>query len=390
MTGLVLGNRYKIERRLGQDELKGTLLALDLQTQQWVVIKLLVCHSEAAAEELKLFKREAETLKTVSHPAIPRYLDYLELDLQEGKALALVQTYIAGQSLQELLNAGRILSEVEAGRVATKLLKILIDLHGHQPPIIHRDIKPSNILLTVRATTQSTASQPIDQVYLIDFKSAQNFAVTAAGSFTVVGTYGYTPPEQASGRPLAISDLYSLGATLITAMTGTDPTKLPRKGFRIEFEQVLNCSPAFADWLRQVTEPSLEKRFRSAYLALEALRQAGIDSSANLKPTNSRISLTKTKDNLEISFPAFLGKICLQIDSQQIVLTRELLGLELLLVPIAPRSAITRLDLRANRLTIWAGEQGYELGERPQLSSAELSWLAQELSQWLKVAIAQE
>ena len=73
-----LHNRYHIQRQLGHNAGRHTLLAQDLHTQELVVLKILSFNSDFRWEDLKLFEREAETLKSLSYPAIPRYLDYFE------------------------------------------------------------------------------------------------------------------------------------------------------------------------------------------------------------------------------------------------------------------------------------------------------------------------
>lgn len=103
------------------------------------------------------------------------------------------------------------------------LLEILIYLHDRHPAVIHRDLKPSNILLGDRT------GNSIGQVYLADFGSVQTLAAKEDRTITVVGTYGYMPPEQFGGRTVPASDIYSLGATLIGLLTGTHPADLPQK-----------------------------------------------------------------------------------------------------------------------------------------------------------------
>lgn len=265
MIGEVLADRYVIECRLGKQAGRQTLLARDNSTQELVVVKLLTFGKDLEWDDFKLFQREAETLQTLSHPAIPRYLDSFELDTRSGKAFALVQSYIEAKSLEEHLSNGRTFTEAEVKEVAKSLLEILTYLHGRQPPVIHRDIKPSNILLTNRS------GNSIGQVYLVDFGSVQTLATQEGRTVTVVGTYGYMPPEQFGGRAVPASDLYSLGATLIALLTRLHPADLPQKDMRIEFEQHTNLSSAFTEWLKWMTEPSLERRLDSAKLALEAL-----------------------------------------------------------------------------------------------------------------------
>lgn len=265
MNGQVLGERYEVQQQLGKKAGRRTLLARDLLTSELVVLKLLSFSSDFEWDDLKLFEREAETLKTLSHPAIPRYLDYFEINLPNLKGFALVQAYIPAQSLEQYIKAGRTFTETEVKQIAKALLEILLSLHGQKPPIIHRDIKPSNILLTNRS------GNSVGQLYIVDFGSVQTAAATEDGTRTIVGTYGYMPPEQFGGRTVPASDLYGLGATLIYLVTGTHPADLPQKDFRIQFEQAANLSPAFTKWIQWMSEPSLERRLGSAREALAAL-----------------------------------------------------------------------------------------------------------------------
>lgn len=141
---------------------------------------------------------------------------------------------------------------------------------------------------------------------MVDFGSVQTIAAKEGGTITVVGTYGYMPPEQFGGRSTPASDLYSLGATLIYLVTGLHPTELPQKDFRIRFKQMANLSPRFADWLEWMTEPSLDKRLTSASQALQALDKPQIrnkDSLVVKKPSSSDIAVRKTSEFIEITIP---------------------------------------------------------------------------------------
>lgn len=305
-----LNDRYQVQRQLGKRAGRRTFLAQDLQTQTQVVVKLLLFNVDFEWDDLKLFEREAETLQSLSHPSIPRYLDHFELDLSEGKGFALVQTYIEARSLEDHLKAGRSFSEAEMQELAIALLEILTYLHNRQPPVIHRDIKPSNILLTNRS------GNSVGQVYLVDFGSVQTLAAREGGTITVVGTYGYMPPEQFGGRAVPASDLYSLGATLIYLVTGQHPADLPQADLRIQFESSVRLHPKLTRWLRQLIEPSLDRRFSSAQEALQALKGRSllstIDSPSILgPPTGTKVRLRKTADELDILIPppGFSGEI---------------------------------------------------------------------------------
>ena len=304
----ILLERYEVQQQLGKKAGRRTLLACDLQTQELVLVKILSFNKEFEWNDLKLFEREAETLKALSHPAIPSYLDYFELDSPNSRGFALVQSYIPAKSLEAQLEAGRSFSEEEVKQLAKAILEILKYLHGRQPPVIHRDIKPSNILLTNRS------GNSVGEVYLVDFGSVQTIA-RRSSTMTVVGTYGYMPPEQFNGRATPASDLYSLGATLIYLVTGQHPGDLPQIDLRIEFEQVANISSGFRIWLRQMTEPIASQRLTSAKDALQALeqprnttqtqRRATISTVSTVeKPPGSKVVLNKNVNFIEIIIPA--------------------------------------------------------------------------------------
>ncbi|MBD2460001.1 serine/threonine protein kinase [Oscillatoria sp. FACHB-1407] len=267
MPGQILGDRYEVEQQLGKKSGRWTLLARDLTTETPVILKLLFIDDQTSQDDLRLFTREVDILQTLSHPATPKYLGYFEIDLPlDGKALALIQSYIEGKSLDQYLQEGRQLTEAEAKTIARSVLEILEYLHDHTPPIVHRDIKPSNILLA------SEGSDLTSHVALVDFGSVKSLSSSSdMTTFTLVGTDGYRPPEQIGRRAVRASDLYSLGATLVTGITGIHADKLPRRGLRIDLENCLETSSGFNGWLRKMIEPELEKRFKSAQEAYSAL-----------------------------------------------------------------------------------------------------------------------
>ena len=304
----ILRDRYHIQCQLGHNSGRRTLLAQDLQTQELVVLKILTFNSDFRWEDLKLFEREAETLKSLSHPAIPRYLDSFELHLPDRQGFVLVQTYIPATSLQEWIKRGRTFSEEEVTQIAKALLNVLSYLHSGNPPVIHRDIKPSNILLT-----SDRSAHQVGDIYLVDFGSVQT-AVREIGTMTIVGTYGYMPPEQFSGRAFPASDLYSLGATLIYLVTGIQPADLLQEDLLLEFEPATHLAPSFVQWLKQMTHPNRKQRFSSAQAALATLEQPSLlqlpsvasATSTSLilqKPDYSQVSLHKNAEILEICLP---------------------------------------------------------------------------------------
>lgn len=303
LIGTIFNDRYQITRLLGRQTGRRTFLATDLQTQTAVVIKLLLFGPDFEWNDLKLFEREAAVLQSLDHPSIPAYLDYFEVETTLGKGSALVQNYLAAQSLQAWIESGRTFSEADLKSIAKDLLNILQYLHTRNPIVIHRDLKPSNILLGDRS-----AHSP-GEVCLVDFGSVQT--AIQGGTRTIVGTYGYMPPEQFGGQTSAASDLYALGATLIFLATGKHPDQLPQRNLRIEFEPQSHLTPSFIDYLKALTAPSLADRFTSAQEALLALENLALNptiishNSASIiqQPVGSKVKITQTDETFEFFIP---------------------------------------------------------------------------------------
>ena len=261
MAGQLLGDRYEIEEELGKQAGRRTVLARDLTTNIQVVVKLLFLDDELDPEDLKLFGREVETLQSIDHPCIPKFLEYFEEILPMSHAIALVQTYVPGKSFQQIIDRGRTFTEPEVKQMGVILLKILSHLHSQNPPILHRDLKPSSIVL-------GSDRRP----HLVDFGSVKMLKSMESVNFTMVGTYGYMPPEQFSGRTVLASDLYSLGMTLIAMLTGKSPTDLPRQKGYYDLSSSGDLSSSFVTWLHSITETNLTRRLKSVEEALQMLK----------------------------------------------------------------------------------------------------------------------
>src|SRR6476646_4762041 len=152
-------SHYQLKQKLGQTAGRQTWLAEDLGTQppEPIVIKLLAFGDQVQWDDLKLFEREAQVLKQLDHPRIPKYRDYFSID-DRTLWFGLIQDYIPGTCLKDLLTQGRRFTERQVRDIALQVLQILTSLHALHPPVLHRDIKPSNLIWGAD-----------DQVYLVDF-----------------------------------------------------------------------------------------------------------------------------------------------------------------------------------------------------------------------------
>ena len=306
----VISDRYQLIAKLGRNAGRQTWLATDLHSaeEEQVVVKLLAFGGDVQWEDLKLFEREAQILKQLDHPRIPKYKDYFSID-DRHLWFGLVQQYIPGLSLKQLLDQGKRFTEADVENIAQEILEILLYLHGLNPPLLHRDIKPSNLILGED-----------EQIYLVDFGAVQDRAATEGASFTVVGTYGYTPLEQFGGRAVPASDLYALGATLIHLLTRTAPADLPNRELTIQFRDRLSLNTGLANWLDKMTIPALERRFANVQQALNSLKNKdklnrftsnsdkskfqgqNVNSIIN-KPINTKIKIYRYPKFLEIDIP---------------------------------------------------------------------------------------
>jgi hypothetical protein len=194
---------------LGKGGMGTVYRAVDLETRQRVALKE---NRDLTPEARRLFQREAALLRRLRHPNLPQVSDAFDIP---GQGQYLVMDYIAGVDLSQLVAQRGALPEDEALAYMRQVMRALAYLHGQKRrPIIHRDVKPANIKIT-----------PQRQVYLVDFGLAKEYRPGAPTTTTARrATHGYAPPEQyGHGRTDARSDVYSVGATLYTLLTGQIP-----------------------------------------------------------------------------------------------------------------------------------------------------------------------
>src|SRR6266851_4462766 len=165
------------------------------------------------------------------------------------------QGLVEGEPLSDRLRAGAI-DEAEARAIARQLLQILGYLHEHG--IVHRDVKPANVL-----------RRPDGTLALVDFGAARALEGVTHGA-TLVGTFGYMPPEQLGGTVDATSDLYALGATLVHLLGRKAPEDILGPDLELRLDH-LTVSPGFRAFLGRLTARRRASRPASAVEALLAL-----------------------------------------------------------------------------------------------------------------------
>jgi serine/threonine protein kinase len=279
---LPLQNRYQLVTKLGDRSSRQTWLADDLATGERVIVKLLSFGVQVEWQDLTLFEREAQILKQLDCPYIPKYRDYFTID-DRSLWFGLVEDYIPGVSLDRAIANEGVFTEERVKQIAIEILTILDYLHSYEPQILHRDIKPSNLILDDR-----------DRIHLIDFGAVQDRTRIEGVTFTVAGTYGYTPMEQFSGRVVPASDLYAVAATLVHLLTGISPANLPQQELRIQFRDLVKVDRNFVRWLDRLLSPSPEHRYQTATEALEYLQNYDLFLPIiAAKPTYSPIEIDR-------------------------------------------------------------------------------------------------
>jgi outer membrane protein assembly factor BamB/tRNA A-37 threonylcarbamoyl transferase component Bud32 len=206
------------------------------------------------------FEREANILASLSHPAIPKIFDFFS----DGDRSYLIIEFVEGQSLEDLIEArGQPFDQEEVVDWGLQICDVLAHLHHQKPPVIFRDIKPGNLML-----------KPSGTIAVIDFGIAKSFEHGQRG--TMIGTEGYSPPEQYRGVAEPRGDLYALGATLHHLLSGRDPRLEPPFTFHERPIHLFNSnvSPDLEKAINTALAYDIEERFESAADMARALNDA--------------------------------------------------------------------------------------------------------------------
>lgn len=212
-VGQVLGQRWRIDARIGKGAMAEVYRALDMQTAAYVAVKILRSSVAGDPSIKQRFAREGEVQARLRHNNVAALLatgvttteqPYLVVELLRGKTLRNV-----------VKEEGRVGSR----RAASYAWQILQGLEAvHQAGVLHRDLKPANIML-------EPSPGPVERVVLIDFGFASvegSAKLTQQG--TVVGSLRYIAPERLRGEPIDHrSDQYGVGVILYELLMGAPP-----------------------------------------------------------------------------------------------------------------------------------------------------------------------
>lgn len=303
MTPALLNNRYQVIQTLGAGGFGTTFLAEDTQmpSRRKCVIKQLkpiANNPEIYQLVQERFQREAAILEELGdgNSQIPRLYAYF---LEDG-LFYLIQEWVEGVTLRDKVQAEGVVTEAIAQQILLNILPVLTYVHDQR--IVHRDIKPDNIILRKRD------EKPV----LIDFGAVRETMGTVvnsqgnSASSIVIGTPGFMPSEQAAGRPMYSSDLYSLGLTMIYMLTARFPQELdldPRTGDITWRQYAPQVSAPFADLLDKAIQYHPRDRYAMADEMLIALKSS-VNTQPNLSVPPTLPPQTFHQRHQDLSLPA--------------------------------------------------------------------------------------
>ena len=294
--GELLEGKYRIIKKIGKGGMSEVYLAEDEKiNKKWAIKEI---KSIGDKEGNKAFindaLKEAEIMKKLDHPYLPRIVDITE----HNEHLCVVMDYIEGETLEEKIKREKKLPWESVIDLSVKLCDVLSYLHNQNPPIIYRDMKPGNVMITKNG-----------DIKLIDFGIAREFKEENTGDTVCLGTKGYAAPEQfgGSGQSDRRTDIYCLGVTMYHLVTGKNPGEPPYKLYPIRhFDKSL--SPGLESIIIKCTQPDPDDRYETAEELKNALLNYEKEDEAYKNIKRKVLKLYKTAMILSAVF-FFLGAL---------------------------------------------------------------------------------
>jgi predicted Ser/Thr protein kinase len=221
----VLMQRYRILEKIGEGGFGLVYKAIDKKNNMIVAIKQINVAALSMQEIIDAtdsYNREITLLPRLQHQSLPHIYGYFT----DEDHWYIIMEYINGETLEETLakaSTGRLPVQ-QVLNIGMALCDVLAYLHAQQPSIIYRDIKPANIMITDKGA-----------IYLIDFGTARRYRADQSRDTGSLGSPGYAAPEQyGKAQTTPKTDIYGLGATLQTLLTGKEPLEIATGGIPLE------------------------------------------------------------------------------------------------------------------------------------------------------------
>jgi eukaryotic-like serine/threonine-protein kinase len=338
----ILNERYLILKSLGKGGFSETFLAQDDLSSALRVVKRLKLSSTPSETAQELFETEVQTLYQLGHlnQQIPALFDHFV----EDQSLYLVQEFIDGPNLAQETEKGQTWNQEKIIELLRQVLPALQFLHSHQ--VIHGDIKPRNI---IRRKDGRLALIDFGAVKLASSQSTSSAQSSPSAQSVVVGTAGYMPNEQQTGRSRFSSDIYALGMIAIQCITGIHPRDLkedPKTG-EIQWKSQVKLHPKLARIVGKMVKVRLRERYTSASAVLVDLDRFEQGQTSNQLPAQiiygSVICLLLLGGLIGVQRPADISRSPpAPRSSSHPPIALQIIGIS---IPIATFAALTRLRL---------------------------------------------
>lgn len=269
-VGSLIDEKYVVIECLGRGGMANVWLARDERLGKLWAIKEIKLNAKGSRGEVmrQALVDEADFMKRLDHPAIPRIVDIVDT----GRTVFVVMDYVDGSSLGKLLRLrGKPFEQSQVIDWGLQLCDVLSYLHSYDPPIVYRDMKPANVIV-----------RDDGSVRLVDFGIAVQSSHGAGCQ--VAGTPGYAPPEQLPATPSDFenvlptavvderSDVYALGTTLYSLVTGHTPQRTEDGDVSFELRPIREWDPGLSDGLERIIDTATQADQRDRYQTIDEMR----------------------------------------------------------------------------------------------------------------------
>lgn len=257
----VLNGRFEIEKCIHSRGMANVYIVRDMNlNKRWCLKEIIKSDAGKSDIEYVSLLQEAKVLRSVSHTGIPRITDTDE----DGDSLMIVEDYVEGITLSKCIqNKGAIRQDI-AVQWMKQLCQIIMYLHGLKTPVLYRDMKPDNVII-----------QPDGNIKLLDYGTC--VIIYKKGQLPhgyAMGTAGYAAPEQTKkSLPCDLrSDIYGLGMTYYSMLTGLNMAGIPREKVKDVGLVNPNISKGLAAVVNKCIEVNPDDRYQDCNELLYALQ----------------------------------------------------------------------------------------------------------------------
>jgi len=263
-----LAGRFRIQKLLGRGGMASVYLALDVQLDRPVAIKIPQMNDDAGGTSIPRFFREARTAATLNHPNICPIYDVG----QDGDTYFIAMGFIQGRALTDYIRSGKRQPDRQVAVVVRKVALALE--HAHARGILHRDLKPANIMIDKRG-------EPIVMDFGLACRLDDNWETRLTQDGAVIGTPSYMSPEQIDHRSKVApaADVYSLGVVLYELLTGQCPftgsmVSVIGQVLHAQPKPIAELQPDVAPELAEICSRAMAKNVPDRYATMKDLAQA--------------------------------------------------------------------------------------------------------------------